>query len=530
MTPMSITARGRCRAIASVLALAAAMPHMGHASGTHSSPAMLGVTLRPETDAGKQVVAITVNERIAEGGAAGPLSLTAPLDFIGMIPFATRMSDVVARDANGALALTVRDTTLADGTTVRNWRSDRAVSGAATLRYRLALSPPTTGGPPYGAKAGASGVSGNSATVVVIPDGVRDGRHMLGWDLSAMTAGSRGVMTGGEGTITIEGSPDGLLDRWFMAGRLHDGQPRSRHGFNAYTLGTPPFPAAATMAWARSVYRALAKGFGYLGTPRYELLIRTLDRPSYATGTAARAGGGSLITTGSPTYVRDQTDLDVRNTIAHEMGHQWVGQFDGGGALWFAEGLNVYVTSTLPCEAGLQPWADCGTQIGKWARAYYGSEGRDWSQARIEASPFGREDLRLVSYGRGMMYFANLDATIRSRSGGRRTLLIALRPLFERRQAGSPITLRSWEAWLGAEAGAAEVARFRATVLDGALIEPSPSAFGPYLALGRASYRDGATTRPGYVWRVRRRDDDPARSDADGVGVGTPIPAGRRVR
>lgn len=495
--------RRRLPMAATLLGLSAMLPAAGHAGERRLSPATFHVVLRPETDAGKKVVAIRIDERIATGGEAGRLSLTVPLRFIGMIPFATKISDVVAHDAKGPLALTAQDTTLPDGTEVRRWRSERPVNGATSLRYKLTLETADTRGPPYGAMAGSLGVSGNTSAVIVIPDGVRGGRNTLAWDLSGMVAGSRGVMTGGEGAITTRGSPETLLDRWLMAGRLQNGQERASNGFNAYTLGTPPFSVPATMISARSVYQALAEEFGYLGAPRYELLIRTLDQPSFVTGTAASAGGGALITSGSLTYVRGQADVDALNIIAHEMGHQWVGQFEGGGSLWFAEGLNVYVTSTLPCEVGLQPWKDCSQQISNWAKAYYGSEGRDWSQDRIEGAPFAREDLRQVSYGRGMMYFANLDAAIRARSGGKQTLVRRLRPLFDSRRAGQPITIQRWEAWLRAEQGEDEVRRFRDTVLGGALIEPSAGAFGPNLEVAPSRYADGGTSRAGYAWNPR---------------------------
>ena len=47
-----------------------------------------------------------------------------------------------------------------------------------------------------------------------------------------------------------------------------------------------------------------------------------------------------------------QDDAYFRSTIFHEMTHQWVGLIEGR-ASWFEEGLTVYVTATLPCEAHL---------------------------------------------------------------------------------------------------------------------------------------------------------------------------------
>lgn len=461
----------------------------------------LQVVLRPETDAGGAVTAIIVEERITMGAGTRPLSFSAPLRFAGLVPLASQVTDLRASDADGKIGIKVSDITL-DGAAGRRWSSNRSVRGVVTVRYSMPLQPAGASGPPYGVKAAGQGLGGNTASLLIVPDGLDTRATTLGWDLSRMAPGSLGVATGGTGTITVAGSPEKLLDRWILAGPLKGGQRAEGKGFNAYSAGTPPFNAVAMMRWSRTAYAALARRFGYLGAPRYHLFFRTLDGPSYATGTAANAGGGSLITLGT-SYVRGQSEADVRNTIVHEMGHQWVGQFDGGGSLWFAEGLNVYVTSTLPCEEGLMAWTDCAEQISKWAKSYYASEGRTWTQEAIEASPFEREDLRLVSYGRGMVYFANLDAQIRAASKGSRNLLSALRPLFEARRDGQPITPERWEAWLRKTRGADAVTTFRNTVLGGELIVPDRNAFAPYLQVSRVQWEARGVRTDGFSWQAR---------------------------
>jgi hypothetical protein len=485
-----------------VLLLAGGAASGGAKRGPVQDVPSLNVIIQPQTTTGGRAVGVGIEERIGLGSTPRTLSLAAPLKFAGMIPFATEVSDLVVSDEGGEVGMAVTAATLAEGSAGRRWTSIRPLSGRVSVRYRMPLHPFERRGPPYGVKEGGLGISGNTSTLLVLPEDLKVSRSTLGWDLSQMVPGSKGVVTGGEGTVTVGGPVDNLLDRWLIAGPLKPAQATELAGFNAYTLGTPPFDAARTMTWARSIYTVLGQAFGYLGEPRYQLFIRTLDAPSYATGTARKEGGGSLITTGKP-YWTGQTELDVRNTIAHEMGHQWVGQFDPAGSLWFAEGLNVYVTSTLPCEAKLETWTACAEQISKWAKHYYNSEGSTWSQARIEASPFEREDLRLVSYGRGMMYFANLDAAIRGESGGKRTLLMALRPLFEARRDGVPITPASWEAWLRRTRGDSAVISFRQTVMDGGMIKPDPAAFGSHLEAMPTAWTEDGKVRQGYRWRYR---------------------------
>lgn len=486
------------------LLLAATTP----ASDANAIMPSLAVVLRPETDSAQNVVSITVEQRIALPGSPRILSLVAPLRFANFVPVATAVERLEVNDAHGRVIMRSADSTGANRSTVRRWTTTRNVTGMVTITYTMPMTPFAQKGPPFGVKAAGRGLGGNSGSLLLLPELPDLAQSTIGWDLSRMVPGSRAVMAGGEGTITVKAPSDTLLDRWLLAGPLTPGQPVYRAGFNAYTLGTPPFDAQAMMSWSRDVYRVLAKAFGSLGEPPHLLLIRVLDAPSYATGTASAERHASLITLGSPTYVSGQSDAAVRTTIAHEMTHQWVGSFGDSASPWFAEGLTVYASVTLPCEAGLQPWSECAIEINKWAKAYYASEARDWSMQRIESTPFNREDVRRVPYGRGMMYFANLDVAIRARSGGRRTLWTALQPLFEKRWNGAPITKASWEGWLRREQGDAGIIQFRRTVLDGTVIIPITNAFNFNLIKEVTVWTENGRTTQGYMWRSNRNNTE----------------------
>ncbi|MEH3039431.1 MAG: hypothetical protein PGN21_05135 [Sphingomonas paucimobilis] len=483
--------------------MTATQPSLAFSARSDLANAQLALTivLSPETDDGRKVIGMIVEERITMAGPPQRLTLTAPLRFAGMVPVGSVVSDFTVTVAGERVGTSVSDV-VTPGGPARRWTSDSDVTGDVIVRYRLPLAPLAQGGPPYGMKAAGLGVAGNSGSLLVLPELAGMRRSTLRWDLSRMVAGSRGVIAGGTDTLVASGPPDALIDRWLMAGPLEAGQKRPDDGFNAYTLGAPPFDATAMMAWSRRVYTALADTFGYLGKPRYLLAIRALDAPSFATGTASVANGASLITVGSPTYLPGQDVERVKGTIAHEMTHNWVGQFGDRSAPWFNEGLTVYVSATLPCEVGLRKWSDCANEIGKWAKDYYGSEARNWTMERIEATPFVREDVRRVPYGRGMMYFANLDAQIRAVSSGHRTLLTALRPLFEKRRAGQPLTMRGWEAWLKRERGPEAVALFHSTVLEGGMIAPAPNAFGDRLRARPVRSTSGDRIYDSYEWQA----------------------------
>jgi hypothetical protein len=426
----------------------------------------------------------------------GPFRLSAPLALAGTA-VASVVTDLSASDGDGALALVAIDNVAADGEQVRHWSATRAAGREVVVRYRVPTVPIGRGGPPYGFKAAGHGVAGSSSAMLLLPDDAAMGTNSLVWDVTHLPSDTSAAITGGGASVTVAGPASALADRWMLVGPLAK---RSADGFTAYSLGAPPFDASGMLAWSGRAYTILANAFGYLGTPRYELMIRTLDGPAFATGTARLAGGGALVSVGT-SFVHGQDEAAVRNLIFHEMGHQWVGQFSDGGALWFAEGLNVYIASTLPCSSGLQPAAACAAAINDWAKAVYLSEARNWSQSRIEAAPFAREDIRRVSYGRGMLYFAELDASLRERSQGRRSVLDLVRPLLAARLTGGRLDQPAFEAALRRELGAAAVIRFRRVVIDGTSESaPRSDAFGPCLHRIPARWTVGGVTRRGFTW------------------------------
>jgi hypothetical protein len=103
------------------------------------------------------------------------------------------------------------------------------------------------------------------------------------------------------------------------------------------------------------------------------------------------------------------------------MTHQWVGLIEGR-ASWFEEGLTVYVTATLPCEAHLSTPEECAHDLNRNLLNYYASEAKNWLQKQIDNTPFTNESAREVPYARGALYFANLNFQLLAKSNGARGL------------------------------------------------------------------------------------------------------------
>ncbi|WP_295999285.1 hypothetical protein [Rugamonas sp.] len=471
-----------------------------------AAPAEYALTVKPLLGADGKVGALDVREALQPAALPRdglPLRLRAALSTFGVKAIAARVERLEVSDAAGAVAMLASDDAPSgrpDGA-YRHWQAARQVSGPVLIRYRIATQAvDEQGGPPFGMKAAGGGVAGSGRGFLVLPENAASTSTLMRWDLSDLAAGSVGVITAGEGETVVAGPPQEMLELWMLAGPAAPYRSVRSPSFNAYVLGQPPFDAAAMLDWANRSYAYLAESLQYLGAPPYRLFMRTLDGPSFATGTARHDGGGSLITLGER-YSKNQ-DLDYLHTVIfHEMTHQWVGQFDSA-APWFSEGLTTYLSAVLPCRAGIEEPAYCAASINSSTHTYYESDGRNWPLSRISAS--GSENVRRAPYGRGMLYFAMLDAQVRDKSQGARGLEALLLPLFQARQKGLQLNDAAWESMLARELGAQAVAEFRASVVEGdvTLIPPS-DAFGPCLARYRAHWLAEGSAKPvdGYEWR-----------------------------
>lgn len=474
------------------------------ASFSCAHAAELTLLIKPLAANGK-VTALEVTEQLADAGSANParLRLRAPIRIFGVKKIADNFSGLTVTDASGDVPLTVTDdTTSTNGYDLyRHWDAARAAVYPVTVRYRIPTQPEAErNGPPYGMKPAGGGVAGSGKGFLLLPENTASTATRLRWDLSQLPTGSVGVITAGAGEVRVDGPPSAMNTQWMLAGPAQVRVSTRNPGFRAYMLGTPPFDAAQTLAWADHGYGVLARSLRYLGTPPYNLLFRVLDVPDFSTGTARDDGGGALMTIGNT--LGEQTLEAVRTTVFHEMTHQWVGSFDDDAA-WFMEGLTTYLAAVLPCQNGLADGAFCATAVNDYARQYYGSVARNWSLKKIDAT-VGREDVRRVPYGRGLMYFAQLNAELLAKSGGERNLQAALAPLFIARQNGKILDQAGWEAMLRKELGEPAVTEFRAAVIDGTqtLVPPS-DAFGPCLARTDVALPlDGATVS-GYEWRAK---------------------------
>ena len=173
------------------------------------------------------------------------------------------------------------------------------------------------------------------------------------------------------------------------------------------------------------------------------------------------------------------------------MVHTFVGALDEGQGLsssWYAEGLAVYYERVLPWRAALLSTADFLADLNKTAGRYYTDRLNDTPNSRIAARFWADTRVRVLPYDRGSLYFAQLNAELRSSSHGPRSLDDLVLRMIDRRRRGSAVDESAWVALIREALGERGVAQFRA-MLNGKLIVPASGAFGPCFERATAPLR-----------------------------------------
>lgn len=483
-----------------------AQPGDGQAGDGETGSSTFEVLLRPVRDAGTEVTAIAVRSTLR--GAQLPdgerLRLAAPVVYAGVPGIADRVEDLEVTDRDGIVPVSADDDPAVPGgfPYFRHWTAGRDVTFPVRITYRSRVQPVgAPGGPPFGIRPTAGGVSGAGSGFLVIPENAGTVNSQVEWDLSDLQDGSLAATSFGDGDFSLDGPAARLMQGWYMAG------PAGRfpaegdiEGFSATWLGVPPWNPAITMAQTADIYGYLGEAFAYLGeAPRYRVFVRILETPPFGGGTALT---DSFMLSRGPAGADDGDD-DPQGLLFHEMIHGFVGGIEGPGGVtsWFSEGLTSYYTTQLQLRGGYWSLQDYIERINFVAGEYYTNPARNWSAERIVEVGFSDNFIRHLPYRRGELYFADLDARIRTASNGARDLDALMEEVFLRRQGGWAFDHDAWRAVLEAELGPEAVALFDAAVLDGTqTLTPAPDAFGPCLTREPATYERDGETFQGYRW------------------------------
>ncbi len=386
--------------------------------------------------------------------------------------------DVLASDARGALPMSAGLEGV-DPAATRTWRASRPIEGRLVLRYRAPVRNrwATRGAaPPFELRSEAGAFSGAGLVFLLLPDSPAPHRLALRWDLSALSAGARGVSSLGVGDVVLDQPypPVRFARAYYMGGAVglvpanSDGR-----GFFGAWMGEPPFDAPALLDWTGRLYGHYGRFFGEAMAPRYGVFLRrNLVNPG---------GGVGLLDSFVGTF---DTGLDVDDfklTLAHEMFHTrspYIVNPPGLASQWFPEGLAVFYQRVLPWRFGLVDSQAVLADINYYAGRYFTNALGDAPYAQVPLRFWEDTRIRTIPYDRGSFYFVVVDHALRQKSGGRRSLDDLMLELRRREQAGAKLSMADWESVLRAELGEPAVAQFRA-MLAGAWMVPESDAFGP---------------------------------------------------
>ena len=493
-----------------VFLLTGACQHAQHASASPRGPLAapnldVTITVRPVRDGGPQVVAASVREEIRGTLNQGmrPLSVRIGIVYTSRSGIADRVDSMTMRDAAGAVPIRIdNDPEDKSGYTYyRHWRAERTVQPPVVVTYRIRPVARITGGPQYDFDAHDGGLSSHGSQLFVLPESLGTGRIRLKWDLSELDPGSIAVGSYGEGDVQLMARPDSLVDSFFLVGRLGCYEPTTANtGFHAYWLGRPAYDPQKEMAWLFQAYENMRSFYHSTDASPYRVFVRAVGRGG---GTASgRSFMGSV-----PAGIEDSAVQAPRVTIAHEIGHHFVGDLTGGqpeDAPWYEEGLNTHYTRLLLLRAGLLSLSEYATEINTYARSYYSNPYRNLTSDSIRvigySAGFGAAGAQNLAYSRGSLFWGDIDGRIRAASRGRHKLDDVIGPLLLARDNGQPLTQEVLLDALVKELGASVREQFDAVITRGGTLVPASNAFGPCLERREAKYSVQGREYDGYQW------------------------------
>ena len=488
--------------VVSVVACSRAQPPLPP-SAQAAAPISIEMVVRPVRAGAEEVSSVQVRSELrgALDQRTRPLSFRAPIVYASVPEIADRVDSLTVRDASGDVALAIENDPVNRGgfPFYRHWRAQRAVVPPVVLSYRIRAGVPRLG-PQFDLYAHGGGISAGGMALFVVPESVARADIRVRWDVRDLAKGSTAATTNGDGDLRIVGAPEQLIQAYYMVGPL--GVYRSPSlGFSAYWLGKPAFEPRREMAWTERSYRFQRAFFKDTTAREYRVFVRAVA--GGGGGTALRNSFMLATAPGSADTARS----GPRETLAHEMGHMFVGSVTGGGtggATWFNEGLNVHYTRLVLLRSGLDSVGSYLRSVNATARAYYTNPFRNASADSLERVGFSAGvaggSAQNVPYTRGSLFFADVDAKIRVASNGRRTLDDVILPLLERRRRGEALTVETLLASLAHEIGPSVRDRFDAVLMRGETIVPDSNAFGPCFERRATSFSSQNKQMDGYEW------------------------------
>ena len=254
------------------------------------------------------------------------------------------------------------------------------------------------------------------------------------------------------------------------------------------------------MAWLFEAYENMRSFYHSTDASPYRVFIR-------AVGSGGGTAGGRSFMGSVPAGDLDTAKQAPRVTIAHEIGHLFVGGLRGGpngGTPWYGEGVNTHYTRLLLLRKGLLPFSEYAKEINVYARNYYTNPYKNLTNDSLRivgySTGFGTSGAQNLAYSRGSAFWGDIDYRIRVASGGRRNFDDVLVPLLIARDKGAPFTQDVLLDALVKELGPSVREQFDAVITRGGTLVPASGAFGPCLERKPTKYTLDGKEFDGYEW------------------------------
>ncbi|USU04409.1 peptidase M61 [Sphingomonadaceae bacterium OTU29LAMAA1] len=464
-----------------VLPAMASLLLLAGAAGAEADGPRLVVRLAPGAPDAAQHVPFVDVTLIAQGmhAAVGEALFELPMVANTVVTSGKDLQGLALTDGAGPIAVTTQDEVEDGSNTTRRWRASRAVDGVVTVRYRVPIdaSAPPLALPQYEMRTEGGTFSAAGTAFLLLPTDTTPRRVEVRWDFAGYGTGGAGVSSFGVGDVTSAAAIPAkkLASAYYMGGRPGVAVPET-DGFFAAWQGQPPFAMAPLMTWAGALHRFYGGFFGYT-PPSFGVFGRTNTRNP----------GSGIGLTDSFAYTFNHTSKpdDLRSLLAHEMLHSWVNSLDGSmdsaGGLdrsWFGEGLAVHYQRTLPLRAGMISAEDFLKDLNETAGRYYTNIKIATPNAAIPEGFWRDTRVRVLPYDRGSLYFEAVDAQIRAKSGGKRSLDDIVRAMLKTRRGGGTMNEALYRSLLKTELGTKGIVDLDA-MLGGATVLPPSDAYGP---------------------------------------------------
>ena len=422
----------------------------------------LGIDLAPEIGFGALLITVRV---------AGPAASSVRELRVAKAWADTRagevLSDIEARDAAGKLGVGEPS----DDGQDRVYPLLRASEGTElTITYRASGRGASSSN--LALRVGPDQISGVGHSFLLLPPIRERMPAVVRWHVNSLGQGAGSASSLGVGTeVRAEASSEELAHAAYVAGPLAVAE--GKGGEKMVLLGKAELDVGAVLDWTARVRGIAARTFEVGGSPDADRFLFIL----VAQPGMGLSHDGAHLSKSLALWFDGSRALDppLRIAIAHELVHRWIGasvRLDderGRPAKWFAEGFAVHYARRLLFDEKLITPKDFAEDL------------------RRTIEP-GRE-VRDEAYRRGALYAAHMDAALRARSRGKRSLDDVMRELLSaaRARKSEVLPLSVFRDVVVRELGEAAGEELDEAVVRGSRPITLPNdAFGPCIKRRRA--------------------------------------------